>query len=154
MTQRSPFRDVKTSPEIIRQAAKMDILFSLSLHKVANLPRERGIEASHETVRFRWHRFGPLFASEIRERRRIEGPRPCHGRWPLDEGLVNMNGARQCLWRARLHFRRMRTAQKVRRRPCLGPQPFRPGTRPRLPRPLQADPGRRLRRMARPLRGT
>jgi hypothetical protein len=30
---------------------------------------ERGIEISHETVRFWWNRFGPMFAAEIRKRR-------------------------------------------------------------------------------------
>jgi putative transposase len=30
---------------------------------------ERGIDISHETVRFWWNRFGPMFAAEIRKRR-------------------------------------------------------------------------------------
>jgi hypothetical protein len=30
---------------------------------------ERGIDISHETVRFWWNRFGPMFAAEICKRR-------------------------------------------------------------------------------------
>ena len=33
------------------------------------LLHERGIEISHETVRFWWNRFGPMFAAEIRRKR-------------------------------------------------------------------------------------
>jgi putative transposase len=68
MTQHSPFRYFKTSPEIIRLAVMMYIRFPLSLRNVEDLLHERGIEISHETVRFWWNRFGPLFAAEIRKR--------------------------------------------------------------------------------------
>jgi putative transposase len=33
----------------------------LSLRNVEDLLHERGIEISHETVRFWWQRFGPMF---------------------------------------------------------------------------------------------
>jgi putative transposase len=33
-----------------------------------DLLTERGIDISHETVRFWWTRFGPMFAAEIRKR--------------------------------------------------------------------------------------
>ncbi len=42
--------------------------FPLSLRNVEDRPHERGIAVSHETVRFWWNRFGPLFASENRRR--------------------------------------------------------------------------------------
>jgi len=42
---------------------------SLSLRNVEDLLNERGIEISHETVRFWWNRFGPMFAAEIRRKR-------------------------------------------------------------------------------------
>ncbi len=64
MTKRSPFRYFKTSPEIIRLAVMLYVRFPLSLWNVEDLLHERGIETSHESVRFWWHRFGPLFASE------------------------------------------------------------------------------------------
>jgi putative transposase len=52
MTTRSPFRHFKTSPEIIRLAVMLYIRFPLSLRNVENLLHERGVEVSHESVRF------------------------------------------------------------------------------------------------------
>jgi putative transposase len=99
MTQRSPFRYFKTSPEVIRLAVLMYVRFPLSLRNVEDLLHERGVDISHETVRFWWLRFGPLFASEIRKRR-VEGMRSSHWRWHLDEVFVKINGERHYLWRA------------------------------------------------------
>src|SRR6185312_11089572 len=100
MSQRSPFRYFKTSPEIIRLAVMLYVRFPLSLRNVEDLLHERGIEISHETVRFWWNRFGPMFASEIR-RRRVEQMRSVrHWRWHLDEVLVKINGETHYLWRA------------------------------------------------------
>jgi putative transposase len=99
MTQRSPFRYFKTSPEIIRLAVMMYIRFPLSLRNVEDLLHERGVDVSHETVRFWWHRFGPLFASAIRKHR-VEGMRSSRWRWHLDEVFVKINGERHYLWRA------------------------------------------------------
>ena len=45
------------------------VRFPLSLRNVEDLLHERGIDVSHEAVRYWWHRFGPMFASEIRKRR-------------------------------------------------------------------------------------
>ena len=67
MTQRSPFRYFKTSPEIIRLVVMLYVRFPLSLRNVEDLLHERGIDVSHETVRFWWHRFGPKFAGEFRK---------------------------------------------------------------------------------------
>ena len=67
MTQRSPFRYFKTSPEIIRLAVMLYIRFPLSLRNVEDLLHERGIEISHETVRYWWNRFGPMFAVNIQK---------------------------------------------------------------------------------------
>jgi putative transposase len=65
MTKESPFKWFKTSPEIIRLAVMLYVRFPLSLRNVEDLLHERGVEISHETVRFWWHRFGPLFASAM-----------------------------------------------------------------------------------------
>ena len=46
MTNRSPFRYFKTSPEIIRLGVMMFIRFQLSLRNVENLLHERGIDIS------------------------------------------------------------------------------------------------------------
>jgi len=99
MTQRSPFRYFKTSPEIIRLAVMMYIRFPLSLRNVEDLLHKRWIDICHETVRFWWHRFGPLFASAIRKQR-VEGMRSSCWRWHLDEVFVKINGERHYLWRA------------------------------------------------------
>lgn len=99
MTQRSPFRYFKTSPEIIRLAVMMYVRYPLSLRNVEDLLFERGIEISHETVRYWWNRFGPLFAAEIRKRR-VEGMKSSRWRWHLDEMFVKINGEQHYLWRA------------------------------------------------------
>jgi len=99
MTKRDPFKYFKTSREVIRLAVMMYVRFPLSLRNVEDLLHERGVEISHETVRFWWHRFGPLFAAEIRKRR-VEGMKSSHWRWHLDEMFVKINGERHYLWRA------------------------------------------------------
>lgn len=100
MTQRSPFRYFKTSPEIIRLAVMMYVRFPLSLRNVEDLLHERGIDVSHETIRFWWNRFGPVFAAEIR-RNRAERMRAWpQWQWHLDEVFVKINGETHYLWRA------------------------------------------------------
>lgn len=65
-----------------------------------DLRHERGIEVSHETVRYWWNRFGPMFAAEIR-RKRVDRMRARkHWRWRLDEVFVKINGVTHHLWRA------------------------------------------------------
>jgi putative transposase len=49
------------------------------LRGVEDLRHERCVEISHETVRFWWLRFGPMFAAEIRKRR-MEGMKSRHWR--------------------------------------------------------------------------
>ncbi len=62
---RNPFRYFNSSSEVIRLAVMMYVRCPLSLRQVEDLLFEHGIDVCHETVRFRWHRFGPLFAAEI-----------------------------------------------------------------------------------------
>ena len=99
MTKPDPFRYFKTSREIIRLAVMLYVRFPLSLRNVEDLLHERGIDVSHEAVRYWWHRFGPLFAAEIRKRR-IAGMKSSSWRWHLDEMFVKINGERHYLWRA------------------------------------------------------
>jgi len=100
MTKPNPFRCFKTSPEVIRLAVMLYIRFPLSLRNVEDLLHERGIDVSHETIRFWWHRFGPMFAAEIR-RKRIDKLRAfSNWRWHVDEVFVKINGERHYLWRA------------------------------------------------------
>ena len=65
----NPFRYFNSSPEVIGLVVMMYVRYPLSLRNVEDLLAERGIEISHETVRFWWNRFGPKFAAEIRKRR-------------------------------------------------------------------------------------
>ena len=78
----------------------MYIRFPLSLRNVEDLLHERGIEISHETVRYWWNRFGPTFAAEIRRRRVDRMKTSRHWRWHLDEMFVKINGDTHYLWRA------------------------------------------------------
>ncbi|PRY22230.1 putative transposase [Aliiruegeria haliotis] len=75
------------------------IWFSLTLRNVEDPQQERGVAIGHGTVRYRWHRFGPMFASEIRKRR-IYGMKSSLWRWHLDEIFVKIKGERLYLWRA------------------------------------------------------
>ena len=65
MTRPSPFHFFKTSLEIIRLAVMLSVRYPLSLRNVEDLLHERGIEISHETVRFWWNRFGQMFAASV-----------------------------------------------------------------------------------------
>ena len=94
-----PFRYFNSSPEVIRLAVMMYICYPLSLRQVEDILFERGIDICHETVRFWWNRFGPMFAAEIR-RRRVHGRNGSNWCWNLDEGFVRINGETHYLWRA------------------------------------------------------
>jgi len=77
----------------------MYVRFPLSLRNVEDLLHERGVDISHETVRFWWLRFGPLFAAAIK-RKRVDRMRAfSNWRWHLDEVFVKVNGERRYLWR-------------------------------------------------------
>ena len=93
------FRYFNSSPEVIRLAVMMYIRYPLSLRQVEDLLFERGIDICHETVRFWWNRFGPMFAAEIRKRR-IHHRLFSQWRWHLDEVFVRINGETHYLWRA------------------------------------------------------
>ncbi len=60
----NPFRYFNSSPEVIRLAVMMYIRYPLSLRQVEDLLFERGIDICHETMRFWWNRFGPMFAAD------------------------------------------------------------------------------------------
>jgi len=85
------FRYFNSSPEVIRLAVMMYIRYPLSLLQVEDLLFERDLNICHETVRFWWNRFGPMFAAEIRELR-IDRRSYSTWRWHLDEVFVRING--------------------------------------------------------------
>ncbi len=77
---------------------------------------ERGIDICHETVRFWWNRFGPVFAAEIR-RKRINRMRSySNWQWHLDEVFVKINGETHYLWRAVDHEGEVLESYVTRRR--------------------------------------
>ncbi len=96
---KNPFRYFNSSPEIIRNVVMLYVRYPLSLRQVEDLLFERGIDICHETVRYWWNRFGPLFAAEIRKRR-IVRRNWSNWRWHLDEVFVRINGETCYLWRA------------------------------------------------------
>ena len=96
----NPFRYFNSSPEVIRLVVMMYVKYPLSLRNVEDLLAERGIDISHETVRFWWNRFGPMFAAEIRKKRVAQMRGYPQWRWHLDEAFVKVNGKLCYLWRA------------------------------------------------------
>jgi putative transposase len=96
----NPFRYFNSSPEVIRLVVMMYVRYPLSLRNVEDLLAERGIDISHETVRFWWNRFGPMFAAEIRKSRIAHMRSYPQWRWHLDEAFVKVSGKLCYLWRA------------------------------------------------------
>lgn len=78
----------------------MYVRFLLSLRNVEDLLFERGMDICHETVRFWWNRFGPMFAADIRRQRVSRMKSSTHWRWHLDEVFVKINVETHYLWRA------------------------------------------------------
>lgn len=78
----------------------MYVCVPLSLRNVEDLLHERGIDISHETVRFWWNRFGVMFAGETRRKRVQQLRAYSHWQWHLDEVFAKSDGKRHYLWRA------------------------------------------------------
>ena len=91
---KNPFKYFKTSPEVIRLAVMMHIRYPLSLRQVEDILSERGIDICHETVRYWWNSFGPMFAGEIR-RWRMYHRSYSQWCWHLDEGVPRRH-AKEC----------------------------------------------------------
>jgi putative transposase len=82
-------------PEIILHAIWLYARFTLSFRDVEELLAERGIDASYETVRRWFLKFGPSIAANIRRSR----PRPSD-HWHFDEKVISIRGGKYRLWRA------------------------------------------------------
>jgi transposase-like protein len=89
------FKRHRFPPEIIRHAIWLYARFTLSFRDVEELLAERGIDASYETVRRWFLKFGPSIAANIRRSR----PRPSD-HWHLDEMVLSIRGGKYWLWRA------------------------------------------------------
>src|SRR5260370_18297000 len=89
------YRRHRFPPVVIQHAVWLYLRITLSFRDVEDLPAERGLDVSYETVR-RWVlKFGPLFAKVLRRRRH----RPT-SHWHLDEMAVLIAGRRFWLRRA------------------------------------------------------
>jgi putative transposase len=131
---RDPFRYFNSSPEVIRLAVMMYIRYPLSLRQIEDFLFERGIDICHETVRYWWHRFGPMFASEIRKRR-VHHRSYSQWRWHLDEVFVRINGKTHYLWRAVDHEGEVLEVFATKRRDRTGALKFLKRTMKRYGRP-------------------
>ena len=74
------------------------VRYPLSLRNAEDLLHEQGIDISHETVRFWWNRFGPIFAAEIRRNRASRMRAHSNWQWYLGEVFVKINGETHYLW--------------------------------------------------------
>jgi len=128
------FRYFNSSHEVIRLAVMMYIRYPLSLRQVEDLLFERGIDICHETVRFWWNRFGPMFASEIRKRR-VQNHSYSRWSWHLDEVFVRINGETHYLWRAVDHEGEVLEVFATKHRDCKAALKFIKRTMKRYGRP-------------------
>jgi putative transposase len=88
-------QDFLFPPSVIQRAAWVYFRFPLSFRDVEELPAERSLDVSYETIR-RWIlKFGPAIATRVRFRR----VQPS-GTWHLDKVFVRIDGKRIYLWRA------------------------------------------------------
>ncbi len=82
-------------PDVIQHAVWLCYRFTLSFRDEEDMPAERGVEVSYETIR-RWVAgFGPQIARYLRHHRPV-----AHPQWHLDEMFVSIGGRRMYLWRA------------------------------------------------------
>ena len=97
MSKINPFKYYKSSPEIIKLAIMYYVRYPLSLRQVEDILHERGIDITHETIRYWWTKLGPVVARELKKKR-IHSP--SNWRWHIDEVFVKINGKLHYLWRA------------------------------------------------------
>jgi hypothetical protein len=87
--------DLSYAPSSGKELSFPKIISGLSFRDVEELLAERGIDASYETVRRWFLKFGPSIAANIRRSR----PRPSD-HWHLDEMVISIRGGKYWLWRA------------------------------------------------------
>lgn len=82
-------------PAVILHAVSLYARFTPSFRDVEELLAERGVDASNETIRRWFLKFGRLAARNLRLGRLRPSPR-----WHLDEMVIKIRGRRHWLWRA------------------------------------------------------
>jgi transposase-like protein len=89
------FKRHRFPPSVILHAVWLYARFTLSFRDVEEMLAERGVDASNETVRRWFLKFGRLIARNLR--RSPSRPSP---RWHLDEMVIKIRGRKHWLWRA------------------------------------------------------
>ncbi len=95
MTKSNPFKYYKSSPEIIKLAIMLYVRYPLSLRQVEDILHHRGIDITHETIRYWWTKLGPAIMKELKKKRAHS---PSNWRWHIDEVFVKINGELYYLW--------------------------------------------------------
>lgn len=75
------------------------VRFPLAPRNVDDLLHERGIDVSHETIRYWWQRFDPMLAYEICKRR-IKWMKSSRWKWRFDDFVFRTNEGLHYLRRA------------------------------------------------------
>jgi transposase-like protein len=89
------FKRHRFPPSVNRHAVWLYARFPLSYRDIEDLPAERGLDISYETVRRWFRKFGGPIARNLRRSQ----PIPCDY-WLLDEMVIVIRGKRHWLWRA------------------------------------------------------
>jgi transposase-like protein len=95
ITAESRYRRRRFPIEIVKQCVWLYFRFALSYRNIEEMIAKRGIQVTYETVREWCHKFGSLYAAQLRKRRARFGTK-----WYLDEVFIKMNGVQHYLWRA------------------------------------------------------
>jgi putative transposase len=94
-TSESKYRRHRFPIEVVEQCVWLYYRFAVSYRNIEEMMAKRGIQVSYETVREWCHKFGPVYAVELRKKRGRIGTK-----WHLDEVFIKMNGVQHYLWRA------------------------------------------------------
>jgi putative transposase len=82
--------------EIIKYSVMLYYRFSLSFRDIVEILAYRGIDVSHEAIRYWVNKFGPIFTQNILKKRSWKPG----DKWHFDEVRIVMNGEVYWLWRA------------------------------------------------------
>ena len=91
----SLYRGHRFPPEIISYAVWLYHSFTLSFRDVEDVPAERSITVSYESIRYGCLKFGPAYARILGRRQERLGDI-----WHVDELFITIRGQRYYLWRA------------------------------------------------------
>ena len=81
--------------EVVEQCVWLYFRFTVSYRDIEEMMAKRGIQVTYETVREWCHKFGSLYAAQLRTKRARVGMK-----WHMDEVFLKMNGVQHYLWRA------------------------------------------------------